>query len=123
MKLDLTRVKKFAEPQPIEDANIQLDSCSPIKSHTQADVEIDEITHCPINKPGEKVQAHITQSNLDDNAYVSEMYVGNPPQLLRALFDTGSTNTWVLSNTVDLHGASKERSYDNLTSETAKFTE
>ena len=39
----------------------------------------DDITHCPINKPGQKVRAHIFQNNLNDNAYVSEMYVGNPP--------------------------------------------
>lgn len=81
----------------------------------------DEITHCPINKPGEKVMAHIVQNNLEDNAYVSDMYVGNPPQLVRALFDTGSTNTWVLNSMVDI-GATKERSYNNLTSQTAAFT-
>lgn len=56
MKLDLTRVKKYSEARPIEANDIQLDSCSnPINSHSQADVAIDEITHCPINKPGEKV--------------------------------------------------------------------
>ena len=70
---------------------------------------MDDVTHCPINKPGEKVQAHIVQANLEDNAYVSEMYVGNPPQLVKALFDTGSTNTWVLNSMVDLGGAVKER--------------
>jgi len=80
MKLDLTRVKKYAEPRPIEALDVQLDSCaSPISSHSQAESGIDEITHCPINKPGEKVIAHIIQNNLEDNAYVSDMYVGNPP--------------------------------------------
>jgi hypothetical protein len=49
------------------------------------------------------------------------MYVGNPPQLVRALFDTGSTNTWVLSSTVDLGGPIKERSYNNLTSNTKDY--
>jgi len=124
LKLDLTKVKKFAEPQPIEALDVQLESCtpSPISSHSQAESGIDEITHCPINKPGEKVQAHIIQNNLEDNAYVSDMYVGNPPQLVRALFDTGSTNTWVLSHTVDLGGASKERAYNNLTSTSATYT-
>lgn len=50
------------------------------------------------------------------------MYVGNPPQLIRALFDTGSTNTWILSNTVDLGGHFVERSYNNMTSKTAVST-
>ena len=62
---------------------------------------LDDITHCPINQNG-PVQAHMNQINLSDNAYVSEFYVGNPPQKLRGLFDTGSTNTWVLNKNVDL---------------------
>ena len=127
LKLDLTRIKKYQEPRPIDGINVQLDtSCksTPTQSTGQADAEgqIDDVTHCPINKPGEKVQAHIVQSNLEDNAYVSEMYVGNPPQLVKALFDTGSTNTWVLNSMVDLGGAVKERSYNNATSSTAHFT-
>jgi len=41
------------------------------------------------------------------------MYVGNPPQKIRALFDTGSTNTWVLGKDVQLPGnPKKEYSYD-----------
>jgi len=89
--------------------NIELDSsckANPVQSTGQAESEqagmIDDVTHCPINKPGEKVQAHIIQNNLEDNAYVSDMFVGNPPQLVRGLFDTGSTNTWVLNSAVDL---------------------
>lgn len=57
--------------------------------------------------------------NLEDNAYVSELYVGNPPQLLRGLFDTGSTNTWILNKKVRLPGnAHKLRSYDSKASTT-----
>jgi hypothetical protein len=29
--------------------------------------------------------------------YTSDIFVGNPPQKLRALFDTGSQHTWILS--------------------------
>jgi len=39
----------------------------------------DEITHCPIGKDGEKITSHLQQTNLEDNAYISDMYVGNPP--------------------------------------------
>ena len=122
LKLDLTRVRKTVDPRPIEGMNVQLNA-QPTESTSQTDQNMgfDEITHCPINKPGEKVMAHIVQNNLEDNAYVSDMYVGNPPQLVRALFDTGSTNTWVLNSMVDI-GATKERSYNNLTSTTATFT-
>jgi phytepsin len=87
---------------------------------TKVEVEtnvFDEITHCPINKEGEQITAHIKQTNLEDNAYVSDMYVGNPPQKVRALFDTGSTNTWVLNKKTELKGlAQKEFSYDDTES-------
>lgn len=63
--------------------------------------------------------AHIQQINLEDNAYVSNMYVGNPPQKIRALFDTGSTNTWVLNKKVVLpKNATKEYSFDETASKT-----
>ena len=51
------------------------------------------------------------------------MYVGNPPQKLRALFDTGSTNTWILNKKVDLHGKEKEFAYDETKSSGHKLTE
>lgn len=72
----------------------------------------DETSHCPINNKGEPITSHLIQTNLEDNAYISEMYVGNPPQKIRALFDTGSTNTWILNKKTDLKGKKKEYSYD-----------
>jgi len=53
---------------------------------------------------------------------MSEIFVGNPPQKIRALFDTGSTNTWVLNKKTDI-GSAKEFSYDNEASSTSKKTE
>lgn len=51
------------------------------------------------------------------------MYVGNPPQLIRALFDTGSTNTWVLNSKTDLGGSvTKEHSFDTSLSQTVQNT-
>lgn len=35
--------------------------------------------------------------NFDNVMYTAPICVGNPPQKLMAAFDTGSTNTWVLS--------------------------
>lgn len=32
-----------------------------------------------------------------NTAYMGTIYVGSPPQQIRALFDTGSANTWVFS--------------------------
>ena len=42
------------------------------------------------------------------------MYVGNPPQKVRGLFATGSTNTGVLNKKTDLKGGKKkEYAYDD----------
>jgi len=52
------------------------------------------------------------------------MYVGNPPQKVRGLFDTGSTNTWILNKDTPIgKDASKEYSYDQKASTTAKKTD
>ena len=70
----------------------------------------------------------MNQINLSDNAYCSEFYVGNPPQKLRGLFDTGSTNMWILNKEVqliDLKGnpTDKEFSFDDTASKTAQMLE
>lgn len=36
--------------------------------------------------------------------YVGTLMVGNPPQKIRAIFDTGSTNQWVLSSLCESDG-------------------
>lgn len=96
---------------------------TPAPSQMAAQSQIlDEITHCPVNadKMG-PAQVRLLQTNLEDNAYISEVFVGNPPQKIRALFDTGSTNTWILNKKVVLPaGATKELSYDDTASSTAK---
>ena len=32
-----------------------------------------------------------------NTSYMGEIYVGTPPQKIRALFDTGSSNCWIFS--------------------------
>ena len=53
--------------------------------------------------------------NDHDMCYMAEVFVGTPPQSIRALFDTGSSNTWVLNKKTeaDLPG------YDDTLSSTA----
>lgn len=58
--------------------------------------------------------------NDHDSAYIAEIYVGTPPQKLRALFDTGSSNTWVL-NTKVFNG--KIDAFDDTLSSTCVKTE
>ena len=60
-------------------------------------------------------------NNHIDFSYVADIYVGNkPPQKIRALFDTGSSNTWILNKKVrsqDMHYA-----YDDHLSPTVQRT-
>lgn len=64
--------------------------------------------------------------NLSDFSYVAEFEVGNPPQKLRGLFDTGSTNMWILNESVDIYNKNikvpKKRSYNDQESKTAHKT-
>lgn len=52
------------------------------------------------------------------------MFVGNPPQKVRALFDTGSTNTWILNKKTELgNHKEKEYSFDDTASKSNHKTE
>lgn len=50
----------------------------------------------PVIKKKENISLDIDTSN--DVIYSSVVYFGNPPQKIRALFDTGSAATWVASS-------------------------
>jgi len=65
----MTKTKKYNEPIPLNVDNIQLTNCQQkdnVKdnaknntAHSQVESNIDEITHCPINKAGQPVEAHV----------------------------------------------------------------
>jgi hypothetical protein len=49
--------------------------------------------------------------------FLTDFEVGNPPQKIRGVFDTGSTNMWILNKKTSLGGGlgqepAKTRSYD-----------
>jgi len=39
--------------------------------------------------------------NDHDTAYMADIFIGSPPQKIRGLFDTGSSNTWILNSKVN----------------------
>jgi len=127
-RLELTKVPKYTEEFRAQTlAQISNDrkplSASESKAKPGCTKEQLEATanHCPVNQSG-PAKVHIHQENLEDNAYISDIYVGNPPQKIRALFDTGSTNTWILNDRVQLPGnAVKEFSYKDEESCSAKI--
>ena len=43
-------------------------------------------------------EARINLKNYYNTNYIGILKVGNPPQEIRALFDTGSANSWILSD-------------------------
>ena len=50
-------------------------------------------------------------------AYVADIEVGNPPQKVTAMFDTGSTNTWILNkNLIFPENKDGKRGYNPLES-------
>ena len=58
--------------------------------------------------------------NDQDQAYMADIFIGTPPQKIRAIFDTGSSNSWILNSSVKrLNGLA----YDNKASTTAKSTD
>lgn len=68
--------------------------------------------------------SHNRLTNSHDDAYIGEIHVGNPPQKLRALFDTGSSNTWVYGKTAYDKAKKKDKDgafYDNTKSSTSKL--
>ena len=42
-------------------------------------------------------EAEVDLTNNYNLDYIGTFYVGNPPQPLRGVFDTGSANAWILS--------------------------
>lgn len=48
-------------------------------------------------KPDPK-EIHLGLTNYYNTNYIGEIAIGNPPQRIRALFDTGSANSWVLGS-------------------------
>lgn len=74
---------------------LQTNAC--IRSDGEGDGD-GEASNCKVLKGGDQAAGlHIPQQNLDDNVYIGELFVGTPPQKVRAVFDTGSTNTWILN--------------------------
>jgi saccharopepsin len=63
----------------------------------------------------------VDMENHHNNQYISEICLGNPPQKIKAAFDTGSSNTWVLNTELKFHNQILK--YDTSLSQTAKVTD
>ena len=54
-------------------------------------------------------------NNESNIAYMGDLYFGSPPQKIRAIFDTGSANPWVITK-----NAREDHSFDTSKSTTFK---
>ena len=63
----------------------------------------------------------LSMTNDHDMSYLAEFSIGNPPQKMRALFDTGSSNTWVLNAKVK--NVDGPQGYDDTKSTTVQTTD
>ena len=52
-------------------------------------------------RPGKIDEVEIGLKNFYNYNYVGKISVGNPPQIFNTIFDSGSTNFWVLSKMCD----------------------
>lgn len=89
----------------------------------------DDVAKCPLSDK----QLNDPLVSMGGALFLTDFEVGNPPQKVRGVFDTGSTNTWILNKKTPLGGGfgqepSKMRSYDETlsttmikTSQTAKI--
>ena len=42
------------------------------------------------------------KTNLANEIYLGVIYIGNPPQKMKCIFDTGSSNAWILNYKTDV---------------------
>lgn len=75
-----------------------------------------ELDPCSVQGPEDTMCLHMYSDH--DMAYMADIYIGTPPQKIRGLFDTGSSNTWILNKNVKtLDGG---LAYDDKASSTCK---
>ena len=80
-----------------------------ILSQVLAGEEKDELDDVALSK----VKVREPLKNLSNLSYIGELYIGSgdKPSKIRAIFDTGSANPWILSKEGDKSGGSNS-SYD-----------
>ena len=114
-KIELTKTLKTEEPEVLgktllmyeESVGCEVTDATLIQALADNGIKVSDETNCPM-QDGKPMKVHVATTNMQNQIYISEFYVGNPPQKLRGVFDTGSTNTWVLNDKTKLFGDPKK---------------
>lgn len=87
-----------------ESVGCEVTDASMLQLLHENDIKVDDVTKCAMNDDGKPLKVHVATTNLSNNIYITDFFVGNPPQKMRGVFDTGSTNTWILNANTKLKG-------------------
>ncbi len=69
-----------------------------------------------VNKPMTNILMPLT--NFKNSQYIGSIFIGNPPQKINVIFDTGSSNFWITSKLCKDPGCLMHNGYDSNLSKT-----
>lgn len=69
---------------------------------------------------GQKEDTVISLSNVKNSQFIGRIGVGNPPQEMDVIFDTGSANLWIISSQCESIYCKRHSSYNHFYSSTYK---
>lgn len=70
------------------------------------------------DKSEKKANILLSLTNYKNSQYIGSIKVGNPPQEIDVIFDTGSSNFWITSNRCSDEGCLIHKSFDSTKSTT-----
>lgn len=92
-----------------------------LAKHSTPSIDIDEASSTPLEESALKpIHTAVALRNLHDSQYVGTISVGSPPQPLDVIFDTGSSNLFIVSAHCVRHGLCSDETgaYDHSNSTT-----
>lgn len=96
-RLVLTRGSRHAPEDKVEETDVFALTEDDLFLQEEESFDKD-LGPCSVEGPAKTFCAQMY--NDHDMAYFADVYIGTPPQKIRGLFDTGSSNTWILDSKV-----------------------